>query len=190
MKKLYYIDSKTGDYVSLTCQLKKEAKLDEFYNKMYHLPLDGQFSGQRSLAKKHHTGSFITTFKNIIEKDEMDSEELLDCIVQKDQSISYQATCLTAQFFDMFDYSNEVKISADEYRRYAYYCSRQGTFGSQTQRKLQMENQIYQNNGLLFDYIGYSPIVDGKENEKKKSIVKQKIVPFAPKNQKSDTLHA
>lgn len=171
MKKLNYIDAVTLEHVTVDCTLLSKEKLQDFYES---LTIEGQIGKKQGISKEY----FVNIFKEIVkeENDAIDTGALLSCIRSrcnpKNNQINFssQEAMLSAQFFDLFEYSNEVRIPCDQYELYAYSCMVHGSFGTNTLRELTKEKERYQNNGAFFAAIQYTP------GEKVK--VKEKIIPF------------
>lgn len=174
MKKLNYIDTTTNEHVTVDCTLPSEEKLQEFYRSIERIKWEEYFNKNERVAKEN----LISVFRNIIEEENtvIDTAQLFSCIKKgydpknKQEIVSSTDAMISAQFFDLFGYSNEVRIPSDQYELYAYSCRSYGTFGANTLKELTSEKERYQNNGSFFSAIQYIP------GEKVK--VKEKIIPF------------
>ncbi len=161
MKKLNYIDSNTLEYVSLDVRLRKNIKeqgLNCFYNSIT----------DQSLKE---------IFYKMMDQEVLNAKELCDYMVNKENTLQTQID--TKNYFSLFDYQEESRITSEEYTLYMDLCSNQGIFGKQAAQEAIEKSQAFNNNTALLNYIGYKP-----------KVKTEKIIPFVNKKVKSGTQQA
>lgn len=177
LKQMNYVDPSTGEYVTVDCKLKEgvdKEKMNAFFSNIYRARLDGSYD-QTFLADNYHSGNLVQAFKNVLEHETLDSIELLE-VTRKENEIAEPIMALTVNFFEMFDYSNEQRISNEEHTFYMTQVFKKAVLGKEQARK--MINGSY--NGQLFRFINYTPTVAEikKSNAMQKSFLPSNIVAF------------
>lgn len=161
MKKLNYMDNNTLEYVSLEATLRKNIKEQEL-NSFYHSIQD------KNLSKIFH---------KMMDQEVLNTKELVDYISNGENTLQVQI--YTKNYFNLFEYQNETRMTSEEYTLYMDLCVNQHIFGSTAAHEAIEKSQAFNNNTVLLNYIGYTP-----------KVRTEKIIPFMPKKVKSGTQQA
>lgn len=190
MKKLNYIDVKTGEYVTLNCELnmRPEEVINRLSSIIYLTGETGGFHDQKLLAEGYDSVDFIGAIDEMLSQDVVDASKILMCSQRNDKMsnlwnekmISSQAREVIVRFFEFFDYTDEERKSPEEYTEEMYFTKVQGVFGSKGAKDAVDLTNAFTNNTKLFMALDYVPYGLQKEREeveiKHKSM--QKVIPF------------
>lgn len=166
MKKLNYIDVKTGEYVTLNCELSEDSMeaMNTLFQSVYQAKLDRQFHDHSLFAREYDTRNFVGALKEVLTQEVVDFSRVLECSARDsklcnlrgEEMIAPQVMRVLEEFLYLFDYTEEAR-SATEL------------------------SNAYINNTKLFTMIDFEPsTLLEKSEEKTSSLTYQKVVPFVP----------
>lgn len=191
MKKLNYIDVKTGEYVTLNCELSEDSMeaMNTLFQSVYQAKLDRQFHDHSLFAREYDTRNFVGALKEVLTQEVVDFSRVLECSARDsklcnlrgEEMIAPQVVRVLEEFLYLFDYTEEARKSPGEYTEEMYYTKVQGVFGSREARFATELTNAYTNNTKLFTMIDFEPsTLLEKSEEKTSSLTYQKVVPFVP----------
>jgi len=166
VKKLNYIDVKTGEYVTLNCELSEDSMeaMNTLFQSVYQAKLDRQFHDHSLFAREYDTRNFVGALKEVLTQEVVDFSRVLECSARDsklcnlrgEEMIAPQVMRVLEEFLYLFDYTEEAR-SATEL------------------------SNAYINNTKLFTMIDFEPsTLLEKSEEKTSSLTYQKVVPFVP----------